>query len=50
MLRMDHVHVVRHTVLVEGRSQRAVARALGLARVTVRKYVVWTRRPRCGEW
>ena len=36
---MDLVHVVRHKVLVEGRPQRAVARELGLARVTVRKYV-----------
>ncbi len=26
---MDQVHVVRHKVLVEGRSQRAVARELG---------------------
>src|SRR5438552_13224184 len=39
MLRMDQVHVVRHRVLVEGRTQRSVARELGLARVTVRKYV-----------
>src|SRR6266436_5869973 len=39
MLRMDLVHVVRHKVLVDGRPQRAVARELGLARVTVRKYV-----------
>ena len=36
---MDHVHVVRHKVLVEGRSQRQVARKLGFARVTVRKYL-----------
>jgi len=37
---MDQVHVVRHKVLVEGRSQRAVARELRLARVTVRKYLL----------
>ena len=36
---MDLVHVVRHKVLREGRTQRAVARKLGLARVTVRKYL-----------
>ena len=36
---MDQVHVVRHKVLVEGRSQRAVARELGISRVTVRKYL-----------
>src|ERR1019366_429018 len=28
MLRMDQVHVVRHKVLVEGRTQRAVAREM----------------------
>ena len=39
MLRMDQVHVVRHKVLVEGRSQRAVAQELGLSRTTVGKYV-----------
>ena len=32
-------NVVRHKVLVEGQSQRAVARELGLAPVTVRKYL-----------
>jgi transposase len=39
MLRMDQVHVVRHKVLVEGRSQRSVAEELGLSRNTVRKYM-----------
>jgi len=37
MLRMDQVHVVRHKVLVEGRTQRSVARELGLSRMTVGK-------------
>jgi hypothetical protein len=32
MLRMDQVHVIRHKVLVEGRSERAVARELGISR------------------
>lgn len=36
---MDQVHVVRHKVLVEGRSQRQVANELGIARDTVRKYL-----------
>jgi len=36
---MDQVHVVRYKVLVEGRPQRAVARELGISRVTVRKYL-----------
>ena len=36
---MDHVHVVRHKVLVEGRSQRQTARDLGLSRNTVAKYL-----------
>ena len=30
MLGVDHVHVVRHKVPVEGRSQRQVARELGV--------------------
>jgi len=36
---MDRVHVIRHQVLVEGRSQRQVGRELGISRVTVRKYL-----------
>jgi transposase len=39
MLRVDQVHVVRHKVLVEGHSQRQVAKQLGIARDTVRKYL-----------
>ena len=36
---MDQVHVIRHKVLVEGRSQRQVAKEFKISRVTVRKYV-----------
>jgi predicted transcriptional regulator len=39
MLRVDQVHVIRHKVLVEGRSQRQVAKEFGISRVTVRKYL-----------
>jgi transposase len=39
MLRVDQIHVVRHKVLVEGCSQRQVAKELGIARDTVRKYL-----------
>lgn len=36
---MDQVHVIRHKVLVEGRSRRQVAKEFGISRVTVRRYV-----------
>jgi len=36
---VDQVHVIRHKVLVDGRSQRQVAKEFGISRVTVRKYV-----------
>lgn len=39
MLRMDQVHVIRHKVLVEGRSRRAVAREMKVSRNTVRRYL-----------
>jgi len=39
---MDQVHVVRHKVLIEGRTQRQVARELGISRVTVKKYLSQT--------
>jgi transposase len=39
MLKVDQVHVIRHKVLVDGRSQRRVAKEFGISRVTVRKYV-----------
>lgn len=36
---MDRVHVIRHKVMVEGKSIRAVARELGVSRHTVNKYL-----------
>jgi transposase len=39
MLKVDQVHVLRHKVLVEGRSRREVAKELGISRRTVRKYL-----------
>jgi DNA-binding transcriptional regulator LsrR (DeoR family) len=39
MLKVDQVHVIRHKVLVDGRSQRHVAKEFGISRRTVRKYV-----------
>jgi len=38
-LRMDQVHVIRHKVLVEGRSIRSVAKEMGISRNTVSKYL-----------
>jgi transposase len=42
MLKVDQVHVLRHKVLVEGRSRRQVAKELGISRRTVRKYLTET--------
>ena len=39
MLRMDLVHVVRHKVLVEKKSQREVAAELGVSRNTIARYL-----------
>lgn len=36
---MDQVHVIRHKVLVEGRSARQVAQEMGISRNTVRRYL-----------
>lgn len=36
---MDQAHVIRHKVLVEGRSARVVAREMGVSRNTVRRYL-----------
>jgi transposase len=39
MLRLDQVHVIRHKVMVEGRSRREVAAEMGISRNTVRHYL-----------
>jgi len=39
MLRMDQVHVIRHKVLLEGKSVRSVAREMGVSHNTVAKYL-----------
>jgi transposase len=39
MLRLEQVHVIRHKVLVEGRSRRQVATEMGVSRNTVRHYL-----------
>lgn len=38
MLKMDLVYIIRHKLYTEGKSQRAVAKELGLSRNTIRKY------------
>ncbi len=40
MLGVEDVYALRHEVLVEGKSQRQVAREMGYARDTVRRYLV----------
>ena len=39
MLRMDKVYVIRHKVMLEGRSIRSVAREVGVSRNTVTRYL-----------
>jgi len=39
MLRMDKVYVIRHKVIVEGKSIRSVARELSVSRNTVNRYL-----------
>ena len=38
-MRMDQVHVIRHKVLLEGKSVRSVAKEMGISRNTVAKYL-----------
>ncbi len=38
-MRMDQVHVIRHKVLLEGKSIRSVAKEMGVSRNTVAKYL-----------
>ena len=38
-MRMDQVHVIRHKVLLEGKSARSVAKEMGVSRNTVAKYL-----------
>jgi transposase len=38
MLKMEHVHVIRHKIHIEGQSIRRVAKDLRLSRTTVAKY------------
>ena len=39
MLGVQDIYALRHKVFVEGKSQRQVAREMGLARDTVRRYL-----------
>ena len=38
-MRLDQVHVIRHKVLLEGKSVRSVAKEMGISRNTVAKYL-----------
>ncbi len=46
MLNMDHKAKIRHRVLVEGKSQRQVARETGHSRNTIRKMLSDSETPR----
>ena len=46
MLNMDHKAKIRHMVLVEGKSQRQVARETGHSRNTIRKMLSDSETPR----
>ena len=48
---MDHYKDIRHLYVVEGLSQRAIAKRLGISRKTVKRYclgevIPWEKRPR----
>jgi transposase len=45
MLRMDEVSTIRHRVLVQGVSRRAVAKEMGVSRNTVRRYLAAPAQP-----
>ena len=45
MLKVEQVHVIRHKVLVEGESQRKVAREMGVSRNTVKPESTDAERP-----
>jgi transposase len=50
MLRMDQVHVIRHKVLLEGKSVRSVAKEMGVSRNTVAPSISRTLSPGGAWW